>query len=95
MRGKNRFCHMSMQSGIPEDAWGCGTRVTMMGKSCVLAEGHQGVVELSPDRIRLRTNHGIISILGSGLELRELSVDAALVHARQAETVTYAGMEGR
>ena len=86
---------MNMQSGIPEDAWGCGTRITMMGKSCVLAEGHQGVVELSPDRIRLRTRHGIISILGIGLELRELSVDAALVYAQQAETVTYAGMGSR
>ena len=67
----------------------------MMGKSCVLAEGHQGVVELSPDRIRLRTHHGVISILGVGLELRELSVDAALVYAQQAETVTYAGMASR
>ena len=88
MRSRGSFRHMTMRSGIPEDVWGSGARVTMTGKRCVLVEGHQGVVELSPDRIRLRTEDGVVSILGEGLEVQELSVDAALIFGGCIDTVT-------
>lgn len=79
---------MTMISGIPEDTWNGGARVTIMGKSCVLAEGHQGIVELSEDRIRLRTHDGVVSVLGEALEVQELSADAALIRGRFIHTVT-------
>lgn len=82
-----------MHSGIPAAILGRSARVTVIGKEYVLLEGHQGVVELSQSRIRLRTGDGIVSVLGSMLELRELSVDTALISGRAAETVTYGKTE--
>ena len=79
---------MTMISGIPDDAWSSGARVTIMGKDCVLAEGHQGIVELSEDRIRLRTHDGVVCVLGSVLEVQELSADAALIRGSFVHTVT-------
>ena len=89
MRRKNRLAHLCIQSGIPADVLGSGARATLMGRTCVLLEGHRGVVELSQGRIRLRTGDGVMSVLGSGLELKELSVDTALVSGREIETMTY------
>ena len=47
-------------------------------------------IELTESRVRLRTGRGVLSVLGEGLRLRELSVDAALIEGHVL-TATYAG----
>ena len=48
------------------------------------------MIELTESRVRLRTGRGVLSVLGEGLRLRELSVDAALIEGHVL-TATYAG----
>ena len=55
----------------------------------MLVEGQHGVVELSGACIRLRTKDGVLSVLGEALQLRELSLDAAMITGERVETVTY------
>ena len=78
-----------LRCGLPEDAVTGIARVTMTGRSAVLVEGQHGVVELSSACIRLRTRDGVLSVLGEALELRELSLDAAMITGERVETVTY------
>lgn len=80
----------ALSLGLPEDATGDCARVTLSGQSAALVEGQHGVIELTESRVRLRTGRGVLTVLGEGLRLRELSVDAALIEGRVL-TVTYAG----
>lgn len=85
MRGKR----MILKSGLPEDAVSSGARVTMFGRGSVLVEGQRGVVELSPNCIRLRTGCGILSITGEALRLHELSMDAAMIAGDSIAAAAY------
>lgn len=87
--GKRSARRIALRSHLPEDVLTSGARVTMMGRGSVLVEGQHGVAELSGERIRLRTQEGLLSVLGQGLELRELSVDAAMIAGERIETATY------
>ena len=74
---------LALSLGLPEDSTGdC--------QSAALVEGQHGVIELTESRVRLRTGRGVLSVLGEGLRLRELSVDAALIEGHVL-TATYAG----
>ena len=80
---------MTLACGWPEDALTLGARVTMMGRGSVLIEGQHGVVELSSERIRLRTKGGVIAVEGEGLCLRELSTDAAMIEGERIDSAAY------
>ena len=84
-----RSRQLMLRCGLPEDAVTGSARVTMTGRSAVLVEEQHGVVELSGACIRLRTRDGVLSVLGETLELRELSLDAAMITGERVETVTY------
>ena len=80
---------LALRCGLPEDAGTVGARVTMTGRGAVLVEGQHGVVELSGACIRLRTKDGVLSVLGEALQLRELSLDVAMITGERGEPVTY------
>jgi len=90
MRAKRRLQAAALCLELPEDALFSGARVTLSGQSSALVEGQQGVVELSAERIRLRTREGVLSVCGSGLCLRRLTRDAALITGDRVDTATYA-----
>ena len=89
MRGKRICSRAAVGCGLPEDALAGGARVTWFGRGSVLAEGQRGVVELSGERIRLRTDGGILCVCGRALTLRELSMDAAMIAGERIHTLTY------
>lgn len=90
---RRRLEHLTLRCGLPEDALTGGARVTVFGRGSVLVEGQRGVVELSPERIRLRTGRGVLSVLGRGLSIRELSVDAAMIVGESVDSAAYDGVE--
>ena len=63
----------ALSLGLPEDSTGDCARVTLVGQSAALVEGQHGVIELTESRVRLRTGRGVLSVLGEGLRLRELT----------------------
>ena len=89
IRGKPKRGRAAIRCGLPEDALGCGARVTWFARGSALVEGQRGVIELSGGRIRLRTDEGVLSICGSALTLCELSLDAAMIAGEQIHTLTY------
>ena len=66
-------------AGLPEDAVLGTARVTMLGKGIARNDNHCGLVELTDERIRLRTRDGMITLTGKGLSLRLLTSDTAQV----------------
>ena len=92
--GRSRVRRLALATGLPEDALGGGARVTLTGRSAALVEGHRGVIELGPGRIRLRTDGGVLTISGEGLRLRELSFDAAVIVGEDVLEATYAKTPG-
>ena len=88
--GGRHVRRLALTTGLPEDALGGGARVTLTGRTAALVEGQRGVVELGSGRIRLKTQGGMLSVLGQALELRELSADAAMIVGERIETATYA-----
>ena len=89
MRGGKRAKRWILKTGLPVDVMTGAARVTLFGKSLAMIEGQQGVVEMGASCIRLKTSEGILCIAGSGLQLHELSLDAAMVHGSCIETLTY------
>ena len=79
MRVRNRARRMLLSCGLPEDTVTGGARVMLSGRSAVMIEGQRGVVEMSGERIRLKTADGVLTICGESLRLQELSLDAAMV----------------
>jgi len=77
-----------LAASLPEDVLR-GARVTWFGQGSALVEGQHGVVELTQERIRLRTDEGILTLCGEGMTLRELSVDAAFIDAAHIHTISY------
>ena len=88
MRARRTLRAAALAAGVPEDALCGGARVTLIAGSSALVEGQRGVVELSGERIRLRTAQGIITVSGRSLCLRELSLDAALITGSPVQGVS-------
>ena len=73
-------------AGLPEEAVTGAARLTMIGRCRVRIENHCGLVELTQERIRLRTREGMVRIEGSGLQLRELTLHTAEIEGEIRET---------
>ena len=75
--------------GLPTDALSDCARVMLTGRRSVAIEGERGVIELSPQRIRLRTGDGILNVDGSALELHALSASHARITGERIDAVSY------
>lgn len=93
--GGRHVRRLALTTGLPEDALGGGARVTLTGRTAALVEGQRGVIELSPGRIRLRTDGGVLTVSGEGLRLRELSFDAAVIVGEDVLGASYAKASGQ
>ena len=59
-------------------------KLTMVGRSDLLVENHKGVLQYTPDSIRLMTHEGVLNISGQELELLELAAGRAYVRGKIA-----------
>lgn len=56
--------------------------VELAGDCRVLVEGHKGVTEYSTDRVTVKVGWGTLSVVGEGLELRQMSKEQLVVCGR-------------
>jgi sporulation protein YqfC len=61
-----------------------------VGEERLLVENHEGIVEYSLERVRVRTACGLLEVEGSGLTLNHLGAGDLLVQGKVAR-VGYAG----
>lgn len=64
---------------LPPDSDQCKTRITMVGNTDLLIEGHAGVLQYSDKLIRFLTKESVLRVEGTELILRQLSADRAYV----------------
>ncbi len=57
-------------------------RATLIGNRQVVVENHRGVVEFTPERVRLATGSGEIRIEGEGLVLRNILLEEVVVEGK-------------
>lgn len=89
MRGKARMRTLLSAGGLPEDALLDSAQVILNGRTSVTITGQHGVVELSSERIRMKTGCGVLTIAGRSLALRELSPDQAIVTGECIDGASY------
>lgn len=56
-------------SGLPEDIMLGDPRILLRGKSNLLVENYQSVIEYGQDTLRIQTSLGILTVNGAGLIL--------------------------
>ena len=64
---------------IPQDIVLDLPRITMLGNKQVLVENHKGIMEYTPDLVRIKLNQGELIVGGTGLTLGNLQMEQILV----------------
>ena len=89
MGGRRKIRRALLACGLPEDAMMNSACVTLNGRTSLRIEGHQGVMELSCECIRLYTGCGVLAVRGERLELRALSACTAVISGEAIASVAY------
>lgn len=69
---------------IPQDLVLDLPRITMLGNRQLLVENHKGIVEYTPELVRIKLNQGELVIGGTDLTLGNLQVEQVLVEGTVA-----------
>jgi len=64
---------------LPVDADGDALKITMVADTDLLVENHKGVVRYTESLVRLYSEHGILRIVGQGLQLSEFAAERAYI----------------
>ena len=72
MKRKRILRQVVQASGLPEDVILGSPRILLRGDRTLFIENHQGVVEYSAEKLRIKTLLGVLSVEGSSLTLSAL-----------------------
>jgi len=75
-------------AGLPEEVLFGVPKVVLVGAERALVENHKGVVEYAGERVRVRTECGLLEITGAGLTLGHLGKSDLVVQGK-IERVEY------
>jgi len=89
MSRKRALRRVVQASGLPEDVVLGMPRVLLRGDSKLLLENHRGGVEYGPERLRVRTALGILTVEGAALTLSQLGENDLLLSGT-IRSVTFA-----
>lgn len=54
-------------------------RISMVGNSQMLVENHRGVIEYTPQRIRINSTIGVIRVEGEDMDLKNIAADDVMI----------------
>lgn len=54
-------------------------KISMIGNNQMLVENHKGIIEYTPQRIRVNSTVGLIRVQGSDLKLRNIATDDIMI----------------
>jgi len=75
-------------AGLPEEVLFGVPKVVLVGTERALIENHRGVVEYAGERVRVRTESGLLEITGAQLTLGHLGKSDLVVQGK-IESVEY------
>lgn len=77
---KKRVLRQVVQaSGLPEDVMLGAPRLLLRGDRMLFIENHHGVVEYSPEKMRVKTMLGVLEISGDALLLSALGEEDLMI----------------
>lgn len=96
MKHKRKVRRAVQAAGLPEDILLGMPRILLRGDSMLFLENHQGVIEYAPERMRINTALGVLTVDGEALELSELGEnDLMLKGTLHSVTFTEGGAHGK
>lgn len=54
-------------------------KISMIGKNQMLVENHKGIIEYTPQRIRVNSSIGVIRVQGHDMELKNIAADDIMI----------------
>lgn len=79
MQRKGNLQAMAAFLEIPPDIVLDLPRLTMLGNKQLLVENHKGIIEYTPELVRIKLSEGELTVAGSGLSLGNLQAEHILV----------------
>lgn len=64
---------------LPKDIMLNLPRISMIGNNQMLVENHRGVIEYTPQKIRLNSSIGVIRIEGQDMDLKNIAADDVMI----------------
>ncbi len=89
-RRRKRLVQGARIAGLPEEVLFGVPKVVLVGRERMLIENHKGIVEYGGERVRVRTDCGLLMVEGSELVLDHLGQSDLLVQGKIAR-LEYAG----
>jgi len=79
---KRRLVQGARMAGLPEEVLFGVPKVVLVGEERALVENHKGVVEYGSERVRVRTDCGLLEIGGVELTLGHLGKSDLVVQGK-------------
>lgn len=70
---------------LPDDLIMDLPRITMLGNKQLLIENHRGIVEYTPEFIKVNLSYGTITIVGEEMFLGNLQIEQILIEGKVGE----------
>ena len=64
---------------LPRDIMLNLPKISMIGNNQMLVENHRGVIEYTPQRIRVNSSIGVIRIQGNDMKLKNIAADDIMI----------------
>ena len=64
---------------IPGDAIGSRPKVTAIGRGEVMIENFKGIMDFQEGMIRINTQNGVIKVMGTNLNIREITSEEIII----------------
>ncbi len=64
---------------LPEEVVSDRPRITTVGRKEVFVENYRGIIEFTNEIVRINSNHGIITITGKDMKIREITSEDIII----------------
>jgi len=64
---------------IPDEVATDRPKITTMGRKEVYVENYKGIIEFTNEIVRINSNHGVITITGQNMRIKEITCDDIII----------------
>jgi sporulation protein YqfC len=64
---------------IPDEVATDRPKITTMGRKEVFVENYKGIIEFTNEIVRINSNHGVITITGHNMKIKEITCDDIII----------------
>lgn len=64
---------------IPDEVASDRPKITTVGRKEVFVENYKGIIEFTNEKVRINSNHGIITITGGNMKIKEITSEDIII----------------